>query len=295
MRIRSIKPEFWRDETIVSLPISARLTFIGLWSYVDDNGVGDARVSSIVGDLYAEDMARDPQETLRRVSGDLRELEEERLIVTYRDPNQPRRTLIYVRNWKRHQVVNKPSKGNQYPLPSAETLERSVPPETIRTPSGDPPETLRAGAGEQGNRGTGETPSPLRTQVTTRANASESKAVARMHELNSTSISSAALAVADGYRGWVGNGIDSKTRDEIAREVDPLLTDGIDPRQIAAGIKAWHSSDSWSPTQLRRFVTKAARPIDTDIDHKPTKATLRAVDTMTAAEQIIAEMREGIA
>ena len=121
----------------------------------------------------------------------------------------------------------------------------------------------------------------------------ESKAVARMHALNATAVSGAALAVADGYREWTGRGVDSKTRDEIAREVDPLLADGIDPAQIAAGIKAWHASDSWSPTQLRRFVVKAARP--THPDATPTKATLRAVDTMTAAEQIIAEMREGIA
>ena len=39
-RIRSIKPEFFTSEVIASLPLSARLTFIGLWTYVDDNGVG---------------------------------------------------------------------------------------------------------------------------------------------------------------------------------------------------------------------------------------------------------------
>lgn len=153
MRIRSIKPNFWRDEEIVQLPLSTRLTFIGLWSYVDDNGVGDARVSSIVGDLYSDDMERDPQETLRRVSGDTRELENRGMIVRFTDPQNPRRELLYVTNWERHQVVNKPSKGNCYPLPPADMVQRA---RTLRTHSGDSPETLRAGAGEQGNRGTGE-------------------------------------------------------------------------------------------------------------------------------------------
>lgn len=40
MRIRNIKPEFWRSQDITALDKSARLTFIGLWNYVDDNGVG---------------------------------------------------------------------------------------------------------------------------------------------------------------------------------------------------------------------------------------------------------------
>ena len=40
MRIRSIKPEFWTSDDIADLTIEDRLLFIGLWSYVDDNGVG---------------------------------------------------------------------------------------------------------------------------------------------------------------------------------------------------------------------------------------------------------------
>ncbi len=37
-RIRSIKPEFWTDATIVQLPFEARLLFIGLWNFCDDDG-----------------------------------------------------------------------------------------------------------------------------------------------------------------------------------------------------------------------------------------------------------------
>ncbi len=37
-RIRTIKPEFWTDEKIVGLSPLARLLFIGLWNFVDDEG-----------------------------------------------------------------------------------------------------------------------------------------------------------------------------------------------------------------------------------------------------------------
>lgn len=37
-RIRTIKPEFWTDSRIVQLPFEARLFYIGLWNYADDDG-----------------------------------------------------------------------------------------------------------------------------------------------------------------------------------------------------------------------------------------------------------------
>jgi len=37
-RIRSIKPEFWTDEKVVHLPFAARLLFIGMWNFADDEG-----------------------------------------------------------------------------------------------------------------------------------------------------------------------------------------------------------------------------------------------------------------
>lgn len=37
-RIRSVKPEFWTDEKVVELSFQARLLFIGLWNFADDDG-----------------------------------------------------------------------------------------------------------------------------------------------------------------------------------------------------------------------------------------------------------------
>lgn len=280
MRIRSIKPEFWRSDDISKLSVEDRLLFIGLWSYVDDNGVGVDKLSLVATDLFADDVAKD-SETFARVSRGLQELSEGGLIVRYTVDGKD---FLEICNWSRHQRIDKPNKARH----PASTCDDAIIRESVARVSRDPRESPATGAVEQRNRGTGDKPpTPLRTEVQTRGSAPETKAVTRMHELNSTAVGAAAIEVAKHYTAWAGGGIDSRTRHEIAREVDPLLADGIDPRQIADGIKAWHSSDSWSPTQLRRFVAKAARP---QSDTKPTKATLRAVDTMTAAEQIIAEM-----
>jgi hypothetical protein len=37
-RIRTIKPEFWEDEKVASVPHGARLLFIALWNLADDEG-----------------------------------------------------------------------------------------------------------------------------------------------------------------------------------------------------------------------------------------------------------------
>lgn len=161
MRIRSIKPEFWRSDDIAALPLSARLLFIGLWSYVDDNGVGSDKVSSIAADLFAPDLEVDPTETFRRVSVDTACLSERGLIVRYKAGGK---ALLFVTNWERHQLVKNPSKGHVYPLPPGELVEAAA---GLRRVYGDPTETLGTGTGEQGNRGTeeqggerGETPPP---------------------------------------------------------------------------------------------------------------------------------------
>lgn len=37
-RIRTVKPEFWTDEKVVEMSPLARLLFIGLWNFADDEG-----------------------------------------------------------------------------------------------------------------------------------------------------------------------------------------------------------------------------------------------------------------
>jgi len=145
VRIRSIKPEFWSSSAISKLPIEDRLLFIGLWSYVDDNGVGIDKLSLIVADLFADDIERDARDTFARVSRGLASLSEAGRIIRYTVEGGDYLCIV---NWSEHQRIDKPGKA-RYPNGSGENV-------TIRESVASLPEKVAPGAGEQGSRGTGE-------------------------------------------------------------------------------------------------------------------------------------------
>lgn len=149
MRIRSIKPEFWRSDDVNELRIEDRLLFIGLWSYVDDNGVGIDRHSSICADLFAHDLSVSPHDTLMRVQEGLSRLHALGVIVRY---SVGSKDYLEIANWSKHQKINRPSPGR---YPRSEAAE-AVNHEPLTESSLNDHEPSRPGAGEQGNRGTGE-------------------------------------------------------------------------------------------------------------------------------------------
>lgn len=54
-RIRTIKPEFWDDEKIASLPMPCRLFYIGCWNFADDCGVIRANASLLKSKIFPYD------------------------------------------------------------------------------------------------------------------------------------------------------------------------------------------------------------------------------------------------
>lgn len=52
MRIRQVKPDYWRDELLASLPDSVSRFYIGMWQEADDAGWLRWNVSEIALDLY---------------------------------------------------------------------------------------------------------------------------------------------------------------------------------------------------------------------------------------------------
>lgn len=52
MRIRQIKPEFWKDAKLAGLTEGARLFFIGTWSLADDAGWLRWSIPEIAAELY---------------------------------------------------------------------------------------------------------------------------------------------------------------------------------------------------------------------------------------------------
>lgn len=147
MRIRSIKPEFWRSGDISSLDWESRLLFIGLWSYVDDNGVGIDKLSAITADLFADDLAEDARETFARVSRGLQTLSDKGRITRYK---VEKRNFICITNWDRHQRIDKPNKP-RYPLPTCDDAEIR---ESVASVTRESREIPAPGTEEQGNRGT---------------------------------------------------------------------------------------------------------------------------------------------
>lgn len=100
-RIRTIKPGFFRSLTIASLPVSTRLTFIGLWTYVDDEGRGvdDPRL------IKAELWPLDDTYTAKKVDRDLDQLAAAGRVERYAVDG---RRYLRITTWAEHQRINRP-------------------------------------------------------------------------------------------------------------------------------------------------------------------------------------------
>ncbi|MGZ4621489.1 MAG: hypothetical protein ACXVGF_04625 [Blastococcus sp.] len=150
MRIRSIRPEFWSSEDIAGLTWDQRLIFIGLWSYVDDNGVGRDVDRLIVADLFPLD--EDMRGALKKVQGALTEYSNRNLITRYEVDGKP---YLHITTFLKHQVINRPSRG-RYPLP---TSADAKPQASLTDDSVSPHAKEVIGEGEKGRRGEEELPS----------------------------------------------------------------------------------------------------------------------------------------
>lgn len=154
MRIRTIKPEFWRSDDVTALSREHRLLFIGLWSYVDDNGVGIDDYRQIAADLFA--LEDDQKEVRDYVREGLATLSRGLLIARYMIDNK---RYLYITGWAKHQRIDRPGKP-RFPQPPEDwqppTCDDTPVAEPAATPSRDTRDTPATGTGEQGNRGTAE-------------------------------------------------------------------------------------------------------------------------------------------
>lgn len=107
-RIRSIKPEFWVDDQMVDLSSWARLLFIALWNFVDDDGLIEFKPKRIKMQVFPADDVDVTAELDSLISMG-------RLTVLDSDQGP----VLWVTNWSRHQVVNRrtPTKFTGLPAP----------------------------------------------------------------------------------------------------------------------------------------------------------------------------------
>lgn len=104
-RIRSIKPEFWTDEKVVTLSPFARLVFIGLWNFVDDHGRIPCSPARLKMQILPADSADFPQ-LLAEISGI-------GLITIYTIEDKQ---FLQVNGFDKHQKIDKRAKS-KYPDP----------------------------------------------------------------------------------------------------------------------------------------------------------------------------------
>ncbi len=130
-RIRSVKPEFWTDEKVVELSPFARLLFIGLWNFADDDGrmvYSPKRIKMQV--LPADDVD---------CSGLLEEIRRASLVNIYAVDGVE---YLQIGGFSKHQKIDKRSASRLPPPPNS--------PESPRIPTTD---QGRDQGGDQGGEG----------------------------------------------------------------------------------------------------------------------------------------------
>jgi HNH endonuclease len=114
-RIRTIKPEFWEDETVGVLARDARLLFIATWNLADDEGLLRWTAPYIKATVFMYDDDLD----LARITSLMDELVHEQVIFPYVGGKTQQR-LAYVVNFHKHQKINRPGPG-RLPPPSIQS------------------------------------------------------------------------------------------------------------------------------------------------------------------------------
>lgn len=111
-RIRSIKPELWTDERLAECSLSARLLFIGLLNFADDNGNQVYSAKRIKMQVFpADNIETQPL---------IEELITHGLLIEYSVSGEK---YLNIKGFKKHQVINRPTKSN---IPGIPIHEDSV-------------------------------------------------------------------------------------------------------------------------------------------------------------------------
>lgn len=118
-RTRTIKPGFFRSESLKDCSVEARLTFAGLWTEADDEGRGDATPRLLATALWPWD---DPTDDM--VRGWLHELADTGHIVLYQHRNK---RLYQIINWSDHQSAAYRRGVSTLPAPPEDAPADAVP------------------------------------------------------------------------------------------------------------------------------------------------------------------------
>jgi len=130
-RIRTIKPDAFKSESLSAVSRGARWTFAGLWTYCDDDGLGRAEPRLIKAELYP----LDDSTTAADVDSDMNELIDAGCLHTYMSGGK---VFIHIPGFRRHQRINRPTPSTLPPCScgihnnlSEAAMQLSEPPENV--------------------------------------------------------------------------------------------------------------------------------------------------------------------
>lgn len=128
-RIRTVKPEFWTDDKVVSVNRDARLFFIGLFNWADDEGILEDKPLQLKMRIFPSDNDLGEAE----INALLGQLADKQLIQRYAVESQ---RLICISKFNKHQKISSPN-PSRFPGPHGEFISpggEKFPEAGIKTP-----------------------------------------------------------------------------------------------------------------------------------------------------------------
>jgi len=246
-RIRSLKPEYWADQKLARCSRDARLLYLALWNFADEQArmVGDPR--QVKGLCFALDDDIAPAD-IDRLLGELAALGR---LVRYEVGGE---RYLFLPKLAKHQRLDA-RQPSRYPPPPEQATpppENPVPP----APTDFPAEVV----GESEQVDVPHARGRSRLQVAgSRLQGSASPHVAlAIAEPPAETAQTVLGAYIDWRRSRGVNGIDGRTKGMLARQLREAFDGGHPPEIIRLGLADWDASDT-HPSALGSFIDTRAR------------------------------------
>jgi hypothetical protein len=153
-RIRTFKPEFFRSPDTARASHAARILYMALWSWANDEGIGETNLNGLLGFAFPDEDLIERAE-LQRL---LKEIRRVYGVVFYGNRG---RFYYAIPSWDHHQKTERRAAG-RFPGPDDDDSypdQRFGDSEEEQGNSSAEDGESSSGTGEQGNRGTGESSS----------------------------------------------------------------------------------------------------------------------------------------
>jgi hypothetical protein len=140
-RIRTVKPEFWSDDKILNIPPLARLAFIGTFNFADDAGNIDRSSNQLKARIFPGDMI-EVEPLILDILG-------QGLMVEYEVDGKK---YLHIRNFDRHQRINRPS------APTCPAFQGAITEDSVSPQGAITEDSVPEGKGKEGKGGEKEKP-----------------------------------------------------------------------------------------------------------------------------------------